>query len=92
MHDGSRQFAELPEACTWDELRQHIQRLPGATVTNYVTDHVTEIWLDFSFRGHAFTINNQFGDFCFFVGDPACPDDTLTAIVEHCESILINVT
>jgi hypothetical protein len=88
MHDGSRQFAELPEACVWDEFRQHIAQLAGATVTDYLTDNVTEMWLDFSFRGHAFTVNNQSGDFWFFVRDPACPDDILAAVVEHCESLL----
>ena len=88
LHSGGRQFAELPEACSWDEFRQHIQRLPGAAITTYVTDHVTEMWLDFSFRGHAFTVNNQFGDFWFFVRDPACPYDILIDIIEHCEPLL----
>lgn len=87
-HDGSRQFAELPETCSWDEFRQHIARLPGATITDYLTDNVTEMWLDFSFRDHAFTVNNQYGDFWFFVRDPACPDDILVAIIEHCEPLL----
>lgn len=88
MHDGSRQFAELPEVCAWEVFRQHIERLPGAAVTDFLTDHVTEMWLDFSFRGHSFTVNNQYGDFWFFVRDPACPDDILTAVVEHCEPLL----
>ena len=89
MHDGSRQFAELPEVCSWREFRRHIERLSGATVTKFLSDDVTEMWLDFSFRGHAFTVNNQYGDFWFFVSDPACPDDVLTAIVEHCEPTLV---
>ena len=89
MHDGSRQFAELPEVCSWDEFRQHIECLAGAMVIDYVTDDVTEMWLDFSFCGHTFTVNNQFGDFWFFVRDSACPDDVLTAIVEHCAPILV---
>ena len=88
MQDGSRRFAELPEACSWKRFRQHIGRLRGATVTDYLTDNVTEMWLDFSFRGHAFTVNNQYGDFWFFVRDPACPDDILAAVVEHCEPLL----
>jgi hypothetical protein len=88
MRDGSRQFAELSEACSWAEFHQHIERLAGATITEYVADDVTEMWLDFSFRGHAFTVNNQNGDYLFFVRDPSCPDHALTTIVEHCESIL----
>lgn len=89
MHDGSSQFAELPEVCSWDEFRQHIARLVGATITDCITDDVTEMWLDFSFRGHAFTANNQCGDFWFFVRDAACPDEILRAIVEHCEPTLV---
>lgn len=88
MHDGSRHFAELPETCSWDEFHTHIAQLPGVTITEYVTDNVTEMWLDFSFRSHAFTVNNQYGDFLLFVGDPACPDDILTGVVEHCEALL----
>jgi hypothetical protein len=88
MHDGSRQFAELPETYAWEDFRQIIQRLSGATITDYVTDDVTEMWLDFGFRGHAFTVNNQHGEFWFFVRDPVCPDDILTAVVEHCEPFL----
>jgi hypothetical protein len=88
MHDGSRHFADLPEDCSWGKFRKHVEGLPDATVTDYVTDNVTEMWLDFSFRGHAFTVNNQYGDFWFFVRDAACPDDILTAVIEHCESLL----
>jgi len=88
MHDGSRKFTELSETVTWDKFRQHITRLSGANVTDYLTDHVTEMWLDFTFRGHNFTVNNQSGDFWFFVVDPSCPDDILSAVVEHCEPVL----
>jgi hypothetical protein len=88
MHDGSRHFADLPESCSWGKLRKHIERLSGAKATDYVADNATEMWLDFSFRGHAFTVNNQFGDFWFFVRDPACPNDILVEVVEHCESLI----
>ena len=88
MQDGTRHFAELPETCGWEQFRQHIALLPVATVTGFLTDHVTEMWLDFSFQGHAFSVNNQHGNFWFFVRDPACPDEVLTTIVEHCEPLL----
>jgi len=83
-HDGSRQFAALPEVFPWELLRDRINELSGALVTDYMTDNVTEMWLDFSFRGHKFTVNNQFGEFWFFVQDPACPDEVLTTVIEHC--------
>lgn len=87
-HDGSRNFSELPESCSWDKLKKHIQRLPGARIKDYISDQVTEMWLDFSFSGHTFTVNNQMGDFWFFVQDSNCPDEILTVVVEHCETLL----
>lgn len=83
-HDGSRQFLTLPESIDWNEMRDHIAALPGAKVTDYLTDHVTEVWIDFSFHGHAFTVNNQFGEYWFFVKDSDCPDNTLLMIAGHC--------
>jgi len=88
MRDGSRHFAALPESAGFDDLYRHIGQLPGTTITGYITDHITEMWLDFTFHGHAFSINNQCGDYWLFVIDPACPDPVLQQVVEHCESLL----
>ena len=88
MHDGSRNFGELPQTASWYKLRKHISRLNGAVVTDFVTDHITEAWIDFTFAGHSFTVNNQFGDYWFFVDNPQCPDDTLHIVLSHCESLL----
>jgi hypothetical protein len=85
MHDGSRHFASIPEVWPFELLRHHVERLAGAVVTEYLSDDVTEVWVDFSFHGYAFTVNNQYGEYWLFVSDPACPDDILTAVVEHCE-------
>ena len=87
--DGSRHFAALPEAITWECLRNHIATHRDATITEYRTDHVTEVWIDFAFRGHNMTVNNQFGEFWFFVADPNCPDSILADIVSHCEKVLV---
>lgn len=88
MHDGSRHFADLPETCSWNEFRRHIEGLQGAAITDYLTDQITEMWLDFTFRGHSFTVNNQYGDFLFFVRGPACLVDVPEAVVEHCQPLL----
>jgi len=87
-HDGSRHFADLPETAGWNKLRKHISRLDGAVVTNLLTDQITEVWIDFTFAGHSFSVNNQFGDYWFFVDNPQCPDDTLHTVLRHCESLL----
>ncbi len=87
-HGGSRQFVELPESASFDRMRDHIAGLGGVAITGFLSDDVTETWIDFTFRGHQFTINNQFGDYWFFVADPCCPDDVLQAVVRHCEALL----
>ena len=85
---GSRQFAELPQTTLWYDLRDHLQALRGADITEFLTDHVTEAWIHFTYRGHSFRVNDQFGDYWFFVDDPQCPDEILTEVVSHCESLL----
>jgi hypothetical protein len=88
MNDGSRQFGDLPQTVSWYRLRNHIKKLKGAKVTCFLTDHVTEAWIDFSYRGHCFTVNDQFGAYWFFVDDPSCPDEILEAVLAHCELVL----
>jgi len=88
MRDGSRHFASLPESEPWESLHEHVKRLGGVSETGIVTDEVTEAWIDFSFRGHEFSINNQSGDYWFFVEDPACPEEVLEAVLSHCKLLL----
>ena len=81
--DGSRHFGSLPEVYPWDYLRDVVKRLKGAVETNYVSDDAIEFWLDFTFSGYKFSINNQFGEFLFFVRDPRCPEPILLEVLEH---------
>jgi hypothetical protein len=90
MNDDSRQFGELPQTALWYELREHIEKLDGGAVTDFVTDNVTESWIDFSYRGYRFFLNDQFGDYWFFVDDPTCPDGILETILAHCKLLLGN--
>lgn len=90
MADGSRHFADLPQNCSFDSFREGAERLDGAVVTDYVTDRVAEMWLDFSIRGHEFTVNNQTGEYWFFVMDPTCPDEILTTVIDYFEPFLLD--
>ena len=83
-HDGSRIFAELPQNKLWHEMRDHLQNLDGVSIINFMTDNVTEAWIDFRFRGYSFVVNDQFGEYLFFVDDPNCPEDILKEIIRHC--------
>ena len=88
MHDGSRHFAELPQTQDWYPVRDHVSALPGAVLTGFVTDHVTEAWIDFTYRKPQFSINDQNGGYWFFVDDPACGEEILEEVVTHWEQLL----
>jgi hypothetical protein len=88
MNDGSRHFGDLPQTVLWHELRDHIGRLVGAEVTNFITDNVTEAWIDFTYRACRFSVNDQMGDYWFFVDNAKCPDEILEAVLSHCELLL----
>ena len=90
MNDGSHHFGDLPQTVLWYDLRDHIESLSGAVITDFVTDNVTEAWIDFAYRGYRFSVNDQFGDYWFFVDDPKCPDDILQAVLSHCKLLLGN--
>lgn len=93
MPDNSRHFAELPEGSSqgapqWDLIRAHVALLPGAHLTSFVTDHVTEAWIDFEYGSHRFSLNNQQGMWWMFVADPSCPVPVLTQVFNHFERVL----
>jgi hypothetical protein len=71
-------------------LRDHAAKLKGALVTEFITDWVTEAWLDFEYCGQKFSVNNEFGDYWFFVEDPNCPDEILLEVAEHFRGLLEN--
>ncbi|MCI0581135.1 MAG: hypothetical protein L0332_15500 [Chloroflexi bacterium] len=88
MHDGSRHFGDLPQSALWYAVRDHVGRLPGAKLIGFVTDHVTEAWIDFTYQGHTFFINDQYGHYWFFVQDTDCPDDILHTVLAHFRQLL----
>src|SRR4051812_43399866 len=88
MNDGSRHFGSLPFSRPWGIVRDHAARLAGARLSGFVTDGVTEAWIDFELAGQHFTVNNQFGEFWLFVADPACPDSLLRSVLAHFSGLL----
>lgn len=88
MHSGSRHFVDLPEVVFFDELCKHAEKLEGVEITEFLTDGVVEMWLDFEFRGYKFTVKNQFGDYLFFVENPDCPDEILLEVIDHFRQLL----
>jgi len=90
MNDGSRHFGDLTESIEWHQLRDHIERLDGVGVTDFITDNVTEVWIDFGYRGYRFSVNNQFGSYWFFVDNPKCSEEILETVLGHCGLVLVS--
>ena len=90
MKDGSRHFGDLPETVSWHELHSYLPKLSGVVVTGFLTDDITEAWIDFTFSDQHFSINNQFGQYWFFVDNPNCPDEILQTVLAHCERLLVS--
>lgn len=88
INDGSRHFVDMPEVVFFDELADHVEKLDGAEITEFITDGVVEMWLDFEYRGHKFSVNNQLGDYWFFVENPQCPEEILLEIIDHFRQLL----
>jgi hypothetical protein len=88
MNDGSRHFALLPQSKSPIRLLLHVLALPGALPTAYAPS-LDESWFDFRYRGHKFSVNNQFGDFWFFVQDPSCPEPILIKVANHFARLLV---
>lgn len=88
MKDGSRHFADMPEAVFFDEFADHVEKLEGAEITEFITDGVVEMWLDFEYRDEKFSVNNQHGDYWFFVENPECADEILLEVCDHFRKLL----
>ena len=86
--DGSRHFTSLPKTRTWHALRDHLLRLPGTQIVNFVAEEVTRAWIDFTFGKHRFSVMHRDDKFCFYVSDPLCPDLRLYQVAYHCEEFL----
>ncbi len=89
MNDGWRHFVDFPvEGAFFDEFADHVEDLEGAEITEFLTDGIVEMWLDFEYRGHKFSVNNQLVDYLFFVEDANCPDEILLEIIKHFRKLL----
>ena len=83
MHNGSRLFLQLPQTYPPSSLLRQIVRL-GGTITAFVSDEITgETWIDFGYKGWKFSIHNPYGEYWFFVKNPACPENILHRLAEY---------
>lgn len=87
MCDGSRHFVSLPESASPRKVLWHVLRLGFAVPYSYLSTAI-ECWIDFWYKGHRFTVNNQYGEYWFFVNNPACPPAVLEQVASHFSKLL----
>jgi hypothetical protein len=88
IKSGARHFVDMPEVVFFDELADQVETLEGAEITEFITDGVVEMWLEFEFREHKFSVTNQYGDYLFFVENPECPEEILIEVMNHFRKLL----
>ena len=81
--DGSRLFFGRTENLSASQSRALVESLDGGQITKFLTDIITEFWLDFSFQQHQFTIHSAWHGYWFFVKDASCPPEILEIIIKH---------
>ncbi len=81
-------FVDMPEVVFFDEFADHVEELEDAEITEFQTNGIVEMWLDFEFSGHKFSVTNHLGDYWFFVENPKCPDEILLEVITHFRKLL----
>ncbi|TLD70560.1 hypothetical protein FEM03_12625 [Phragmitibacter flavus] len=87
MPDGSRLFIEFPIRHPWSLIHSHLATLDELTITRFVTDDITEGWLDFTFLHHEFTVHDPLDSYLVFVKAPACDIFIQLEILEHLRNL-----
>jgi hypothetical protein len=88
MSDGSRNFLLLPVGSTPPlSLLFRVFTLWGAFPTAYVPSF-SESWIDFRYKGEKFSVNNQSGDYWFFVENSSCKESVLLLVANHFQRVL----
>lgn len=74
----------FPQTTAPFRLLVHVFALWGAYPTGYIPSF-DEVWFDFRYDGHRFSVNNQFNDFWFFhnPGKKQPNEETLLRIAKH---------
>ena len=82
MHDGSRQFYTMQKTIAWNDLISRLERLNRLVVKEFLPSLTLGSWLEFSFKGYNYCVNEQMGMYWFLVKDPTCPEEILVEVVE----------
>jgi hypothetical protein len=80
MNNG---FCKFPQTRLGCEIRERLVELPGVAVTDAIDAPIAGSWIEFTFRGHSFTINEESEEFVFYVEDGDCPAAVLAEVAGH---------
>lgn len=87
MADGSLFFAELSGSISWADLGDHLKRIDQLRIMKFVTDGITEAWLDFDYYGQHFTVHCPLDTYFVFAQDFDCPAFMLTELIVHFQKL-----
>lgn len=83
INDNAKHFADFPEAVFFDDLAEHIGKLPGCEITEYEVDGVIGVWIEFNYLDQHFFVDALLACFKFYVEDPKCDESILRDVIDH---------
>ncbi len=88
VSENARHFVDLPEVVFFDDLAEHIAKLPGSKLIEFEADGVVGVWIEFEYLDNNFFVDNALGDFRFYVENPECDESILLDVIDHLRRLL----
>lgn len=87
MADGSRLFAVTAEPCPWARMHAWLQQVEGLTLGGPPLEGLDEVWADFRYLNHDFTVHAVPGEMRFFVGQGEATTLVLNFLLEQIRAL-----
>lgn len=88
VSENARHFVDFPEVVFFDDLVEHIAKLPGTELIEFEVDGVVAVWIEFEYLDNKFFVDNALGDFRFHVENPECDESILLDVIDHLRRLL----
>ena len=83
-NDNIRNFYAFPFHIDWYKINDRLNSISDIEVNDFITDGIIEAWIDFTYKNHKFSINNQFSEYWLFDNSGECEEEILQ---EHLNKI-----
>lgn len=70
-----------------DYLKEHLNRLAGLTITDYIPELYCEAIINFSYKGYRFSADNGYLLWTFYC-EESCPSELREELINHCTTLL----